>query len=127
MLLVHLTLTVPNDQYYVVVEDYFPAGTEVVNTALQTTELSAQMPTDTNVSKDWFTDGWGWWYFNSPQILDQKIRWVASYLPAGTYHLVYYLQPLYAGEYQVLPGHAWSYYFPDVEGTTSGALFTVTP
>ena len=32
-----------------------------------------------------FRGGWGWWYFNSPRVYDERIRWSASYLPAGTY------------------------------------------
>lgn len=119
-----LTLVVPEDMYYVVVEDYIPAGTEIVNLSLQTSQQglgeSQYFP-----AADPFSDGWGWWLFSNPQIYDDHLRWVVRYLPAGTYVLTYRILPLQAGEYQVLPAHAFQYYFPEVEGTSEGAIFTI--
>jgi hypothetical protein len=70
-------------------------------------------------------NGWGWWYFGDPAVYDDHVRWVASYVPAGTYILTYRLQPLQAGEFRVMPAHAYDYYFPEVEGRSEGAMFTI--
>ena len=56
---------------------------------------------------------------------DDHIRWVVDTLPAGTYELTYRLTPFLAGEFQVIPAHAWTYYFPEVEGTSKGAIFKI--
>jgi len=118
-----LTLVVPEDMYYVIVEDYIPAGVEIVNLSLETSQQglggSQYYPADP------FSEGWGWWLFSNPQIYDDHLRWVVRYLPAGTYVLTYRMLPLQAGEYQVLPAHAFQYYFPEVEGTSAGAIFTI--
>jgi hypothetical protein len=74
-----------------------------------------------------FSQGWGWWYFGDPQIGDENITWVAPYLPAGTYELAYQLVPITPGEFQVLPAHAFIYYFPEVEATSAGSLLSITP
>jgi hypothetical protein len=41
--------------------------------------------------------------------------------------LTYTILPSLAGEYRVLPAHAWQAYFPEVQGTTAGTVFTIKP
>jgi uncharacterized protein YfaS (alpha-2-macroglobulin family) len=124
-----LTLTLPNDSYYVTLEDYIPAGTEILNQALKTSQ-QGEDGTDVQViydPDDPFARGWGWWYFSEPQIRDERITWTADYLPAGTYELTYTLIPTQAGEFRTLPAHAWQAFFPDVQGTSAGMIFEITP
>ncbi len=126
---VRLSLTLPQDAYYFLVEDYLPAGAEVLNSSLKTTQQGVGM--DPNLplfgGHDPFADGWGWWYFHNPQIFDERIAWAADYLPAGTYELAYTIVLLQAGEYRVLPARGWQFYFPDVQGHTPGAIFRIEP
>ena len=124
-----LTLVLPKDAYYVMVEDFIPAGMEVLNRTLKTSQLGAdasgvQVQFD---DKDPYANGWGWWLFNDPQVRDDGILYTADYLPAGTYTLTYTLVPLQAGEYRVLPAHAWQTFFPEVQGTSAGTVFTIKP
>jgi hypothetical protein len=51
----------------------------------------------------------------------------SDYLPDGTYILTYTLIPLQAGEFRVLPAHAWQSFFPEVQGTSAGAVVEITP
>jgi len=122
-----LTLTLPNDSYYVMLEDHIPAGTEILDQALRTSQ-QGQSGTDVQVvydPDDPFARGWGWWYFDEPQIRDETITWTADYLPAGTYELSYTLIPTQAGEFRVLPARAWQAFFPDVQGTSGGMIFEI--
>lgn len=124
-----LTLTLPNDAYYIMVEDHIPAGMEVLNRNLKTSRLGVD---ETSVQvqfkdEDPFADGWGWWLFNEPQIHDEGILFTADYLPAGTYVLTYTLIPVQAGEFRVLPAHAWQSFFPEVQGTSAGTIFEIKP
>jgi hypothetical protein len=124
-----LTLILPHESYYVMVEDHIPAGMEILNRALKTSQLGVDT-TDVQVQfdeEDPFANGWGWWLFNEPQIRDEGILFTADYLPAGTYVLTYTLVPLQAGEYRVLPAHAWQAFFPEVQGTSAGEVFEVKP
>ena len=124
-----LTLVLPHDSHYVMVEDFIPAGTEILNRSLKTTELgidSSEVEVQFDDS-DPFAEGWGWWLFNEPQIRDDGILFSANYLPAGTYVLTYTLIPLQAGEYRVLPAHAWESFFPEVQGTSAGAVIEIKP
>jgi uncharacterized protein YfaS (alpha-2-macroglobulin family) len=113
------------------VQDFIPAGMEILNRSLKTSQQGIDA-TDATVQvqfddKNPFAEGWGWWLFHVPQIRDDSILFSADYLPAGTYVLTYTLVPLQAGEYRVLPAHAWESFFPEVQGTSAGAVFEIKP
>jgi hypothetical protein len=126
VVLVHLTLTLATDMHRVVVRDTIPAGAEVVNLTLKTTQQGIQ-PGDLIDPVDPFGAGFGWWWFSQPQVLDDGVQWFADTLPAGTYELTYKMLPLQVGEYRVVPAHAWEYYFPETQATSTGGLFKIEP
>lgn len=123
-----LTLTVPHDAYYVVIEDYIPAGSEIVNRGLKTSQQLGILEEEVLYDPDDpLADGWGWWWFDAARIHDDHIRWSADYLPAGTYVLTYTLVPTQAGEFRVLPPRAWLEYFPEVQGRGAGQVLAIQP
>jgi hypothetical protein len=125
---VRLTLALPNDAYHLVVEDYIPAGSEILDTSLKTSQQGkAEEMAPLYETEHPFGSGWGWWLFNAAQIYDDHIAWTAEYLPAGTYELTYTLSILQLGEYHVLPARAWQFYFPEVQGNSAGGTFTINP
>jgi len=127
---VRLTLTLPHDMYYLAVTDYIPAGAEILDTSLKTSQLGAGGEPTTQQTYDPrrpFEKGWGWWLFNPPQIYDDHIGWTANFLPAGSYQLTYTVVLLQAGQYRVLPARAWQLYFPEVQANTAGGTFEIKP
>lgn len=127
-LTVRLTLSVQRDAYYLVVEDYIPAGAEILDTSLKTSQQTDPYAAELGPlfdPRNPFAEGWGWWLFHAPQIYDNHIAFSADYLAAGTYELTYTLVLLQPGEFRVLPAHAWEFYFPEVQATTAGEVFTI--
>lgn len=134
-----LTLVVPQDAYAVLVEDHIPAGSEILDTSLQTSRMGApgwlegtpEEPAGTPAAqfdpRHPFAAGWGWWYFQGPRIFSDHIAWSADFLPAGTYVLQYTLTALQPGEYRVLPASVRQVYFPDIQGSSAGTIFTIIP
>ena len=127
---VRLTITLPEDIYYFVLEDPIPAGTEGVDTSLLTTshliegpELQRQWERDPN----WYRWYWGWWWFDRTELRDEEARLYADFLPRGTYTYTYQVRASIPGEFQTMPSHAYAFYFPEVFGRTDGTLFTVLP
>jgi uncharacterized protein YfaS (alpha-2-macroglobulin family) len=120
---VRLTLVVPETAYYVIVEDYIPAGAEILDPSLLTSQQGVVGDYDPNQP---FSEGWGWWYFQDPQVYDDHIAWAADSLPPGTYELTYTLVTVNPGEYRVLPARAWQFYFPEVQGNSEGQVFEIT-
>ncbi len=131
-LTVHLNLTVPNDSYYVRLEDYIPAGAEILDLSLKTTQLGENGGSQTVDAQPFdlrrpFLRGWAWWLFSKPEIYADHIAWTASFLPAGSYEVTYTINLLYAGEFQVLPARAYQTYMPDIQGNSAGIIFTIQP
>lgn len=120
---VRLTLVLEHDAHYLMVEDRIPSGVEILDTRLKT---SQQEEVNYQVSSP-FREGWGWWYFNSPTVFDDRISWSASYLPAGTYQFTYTISLTHPGEYQVLPARGWLVYFPETQAISAGEKFVVHP
>jgi uncharacterized protein YfaS (alpha-2-macroglobulin family) len=126
--MVRMTVVVPNDLYQVVVEDYLPAGAEIIDRSLKTSQQGEATPSGVDYNPyDPMGSGWGWWWFNSPKVFDDHIQWVAEYLPSGTYTLTYEIMPAHVGEFQVIPAHAYMKYFPEVEGLSAGEVFSIMP
>ncbi len=129
---VRLTLSLPQTAYNLLVEDYMPAGAEILDTTLKTSQQRGDVFGEPEVEPlydpgDPYGGGWGWWLFGTPRIYTDHIAWAADYLPAGTYELTYTLVISQPGEYRVLPARAWQFYFPDVQGNSAGNLFTIHP
>jgi alpha-2-macroglobulin len=123
---VRLTITLPEDIYYFVLEDPLPAGTESVDTSLLTTSQVAEGPTiERQLNEDpyWY---WGWWWFDETELRDEQTNLYADFLPRGTYVYSYQIRASVPGEFQTRPAQAYAFYFPEVFGRTSGSLFTVT-
>jgi uncharacterized protein YfaS (alpha-2-macroglobulin family) len=109
------------------VEDYIPAGTEVLDLSLKTSQIGDAQQEISYDPLDPLAKGWGWWYFGSNQVYDDHIAWLAEYLPAGTYELTYTLVVLQPGRFQVIPARAWQVYFPEVQGVSQGSIFEIVP
>jgi uncharacterized protein YfaS (alpha-2-macroglobulin family) len=120
-----LTVIVPNDVHYLVVEDPLPAGLEAIDQTLLTSTQSEQP--QQFVWEDLLYKGWGWWYFDHVEYRDEKVVLAAEYLPAGTYVFTYIARASTVGEFQTRPASAYEFYFPEVFGRGAGMTFTVLP
>jgi len=127
LLTVRVTLNLQNAVHYLQVEDYIPAGTEVLDLSLKTSQAGEAEQGISYDPIDPLARGWGWWYFGSHQVYDDHITWIAEYLPAGTYELTYTLVVIQPGQFQVIPAQAHQVYFPEVRGVSEGSLFEVLP
>ena len=123
----HVTINVPAPLHYVAVEDFIPAGTEVLDLSLKTSRIGEVEQETLYDPLNPFANGWGWWYFTSPKVYDDHVSWLASYLPAGTYELTYTIVVLQPGDFQVIPVQAQQVYFPEVQAVGAGQVFEVIP
>jgi hypothetical protein len=123
-ILVRVSLVVPSEQYYIAVEDPYPAGTEPLDTQLLTTPTGGPI----NLAEaDIARGGWGGWWFTKVAFGDAHLTLFADFLPAGTYQYTYLLRATLPGEYRVLPPRAWAVYFPEVYAHGDGQVYTIQP
>jgi uncharacterized protein YfaS (alpha-2-macroglobulin family) len=120
---VRLTVVVPDDLHYIVINDPLPAGLEAVDASITT---DTAVPTKYTV-QDYNERGYGWWYFDHTELRDEKVVLSADYLPAGTYVYTYVARASTAGTFNVIPTTASEFYFPDVGGRGAGSQFVVKP
>jgi uncharacterized protein YfaS (alpha-2-macroglobulin family) len=129
---VAVDITLNSDMYYANIEDPIPAGTELLDTSLKTTQqihtqdgtAISNTPDLSQIDYGW---GWGWWWFTHTEMRTEKIVLSASYLPRGTYRYVYQVRATTPGAYKVIPTQGMEFYFPEVFGRGAGTLFTVKP
>ncbi len=120
-----ITLIVPEESYYVMVEDFLPAGLEGVDFSLKTSQQS--LKADIYESRDY-----GWWYydsswrFNYKETRDDRMMFFADRLTKGVYELNYYVRATTPGKFRDKPVLAQELYFPEVFGRTGGGIFEVT-
>jgi len=121
---VRLTLILPRTRNFLVVEDYYPAGMEPVDSTLKT---EVDVP-DGEVVRP--SQRFAWWWmptFDHQELRDERAVFYAQQLGAGTYQVRYFLRGAIPGEYRVLPATASEMYFPEVWGRTDGVIFRVEP
>ncbi|NTV64721.1 MAG: alpha-2-macroglobulin, partial [Oscillochloris sp.] len=105
---VRLTLTLPEDMPYVMVEDMLPAGLEALDTSLKTTSAAARDAEIASADGQWPS----WWYFGRTEVRDNRVALFASDLPRGTYTYTYLARATTPGIFQTLPATALRTYAP---------------
>jgi uncharacterized protein YfaS (alpha-2-macroglobulin family) len=118
---VDLTITAPNDLYYVVIEDPLPAGGEAIDTSLATTSQLAAGPTLRRQNSPYW---WGSWYSRG-ELRDEKVVLFADYVRQGTYTFSYTFRTTLPGDYHIIPTVAQEFYFPEVFGRSEGRLLSI--
>ncbi len=117
---VRLTVTAPQDLYYLALEDPLPAGGEAVDPTLLTTSQLRQggytIPTGTNDLA---------WYITHAELRDDRAALFVDYLPRGVYRYEYSVHLTTRGVFHALPAHAAENLFPEVFGRGVGGYFTV--
>ncbi len=119
-LTVRLTVTAPQDLYYLTLEDPFPAGGEAVDPTLLTTSQLQQGGYSVPKGTDDLA-----WYIGHAELRDDRAALFVDYLPRGVYRYEYSVHLTTRGVFHALPAHAAESYSPEVFGRGSGGYFTV--
>jgi alpha-2-macroglobulin len=135
---VKLTVVVPADRNYVVLEDLLPAGLEPIDTKLRTTDvtLAARLEAErrdlaaAGQGQATYYAPWFRWYYNPWQqvdVRDDRVVLYAQRLPKGVYEYVYYARATTVGDFFVPPSHIEESYFPEVFGRGDSSRFVIVP
>lgn len=108
-ILVTLKLTASGDSEYFMVEDFIPAGCEVVQ------DTRGYNITGTTFKGTDYEDEW----YNEMDIRDEKVAFFSGWLPEKGAELSYILRAELPGEFHAMPAVASKMYFPDVKGNSN--------
>jgi uncharacterized protein YfaS (alpha-2-macroglobulin family) len=118
---VRLTLNLPQNVSYFVLEDPLPAGLESIDPDLLT-NVGAEGPQLSRDDARWY---WRYWAFDRTELRDDRTALYAENLGRGSYVYTYQARAVTPGVYQTRPAQGYEFYFPEVYGRTAGQTFTV--
>ncbi len=117
-----MTVIVPHDRHYVMIEDFLPAGLEGIDFNLKTSEQGLKETLDDDCQYACYFR----WYFNHSEVRDDRVMYFADFLPKGVYEIDYFVRSTSIGDFADLPALAQETYFPEVFGRSEGKKFKVT-
>lgn len=123
----HITLIVPQEMNYILIQDLLPSGFEPIDMTLATTSRvayseatastdSVQVKRGTFVYDDVVTpvDFWSDLFFDHQEIRDDSIVWSSIHLYPGVYHIRYPVRTTTEGHYMQSGAHAFEFYEPEI-------------
>jgi uncharacterized protein YfaS (alpha-2-macroglobulin family) len=113
----HLQITVPKTRNFVMIEDYIPAGMEIVNLNLATEEKSLKLQEKELQGREFFP--------HFKEIRDDKLFLYREKLSPGVYEFDYFTRVLIKGNFIHLPAKVLEMYFPENFGRSDGRYFEV--
>jgi uncharacterized protein YfaS (alpha-2-macroglobulin family) len=113
----HLTVVVPVNRKHVQIEDFIPAGMEIVDLSLATEMKSLRLAEREVKAPEIRPD--------FKEIRDDRAYIYTKELLPGVYEFDYYLRALVPGSYLQLPAVASEIYNPENFGRTAGSYFTI--
>lgn len=120
---VHLTMVVPVEHHWVVVDDPLPAGVEPVNLTFATS--LATLDTQAGTRSESY---WGWWWpvtWDHTEMRDDRVLLFADRLYPGVYEHSYVVRATTPGTFYLPPSKISEMYQPEVMGRTASGRFVV--
>jgi uncharacterized protein YfaS (alpha-2-macroglobulin family) len=115
-----LTVDVPEDSSYIIIEDKLPGGLEAVNEGLNTTSHAVDYYGNPQYS--WHNLG-----YNYKEIHKDRVSFFITELTKGEYRYVYFCRVIHAGTFLALPAEAWEMYNPSNWGRSASDTLEVQP
>ena len=124
---VTITVSTTQDRRFIVLQDYLPAGFEVVDFTLATEgeEETSSDDEDEDKAANPYAEYFSGNPFFRQEIYDDSIAAFADYLPAGTYKFKYTVNASVQGSFKVPPAWVNAMYEPEVYGRTASGSFEI--
>jgi len=113
----HIQITVPKTRQFVTIEDFIPAGMEIVNLDLATEQKSLRLQDSEIKSRELISD--------FKELRNDRAFFYKENLYPGVYEIDYFVRALTKGEFSHLPAIVSEMYFPENFGRTSAEYFTI--
>ncbi len=113
----HIVVAVPTTRKFVAIEDYIPAGMEIVNLDLATEQKSLRLQESELDGREF--------YPTFKELRDDRAFLYVDNLAPGVYEYDYYVRALIKGKFTHLPAIASEMYFPENFGRTAGGYFEI--
>lgn len=115
---VDLTVELPEDAMYMLVEDKLPGGLEALNTELNTTSRVATAYEQT-------TFYWRIYGYNNKEVRGDRVSFFITEMKAGRYTYRYFARATHTGTFTAIPAEAYAMYDATTWGRSSSQALTV--
>ncbi|CAG0930333.1 hypothetical protein TFLX_01664 [Thermoflexales bacterium] len=119
---VEVKVTLPDDGWYVAIEDLLPGGLEGVNERLNTTSFAAKQPSYGEARDAFFYQEYG---YNNKEIHDDRVVFFVTQLGKGTHTFTYLARATQTGVFSALPAQVYLMYAPEQWGRSASGTITV--
>ena len=109
----HVTISNPEERYYIAVHVPLASGFEALNPELDTSGSEARSLGSNTRTPTYI------------RFLDDSVTYYYENLPAGTYHFYFRERAMFTGEFQLPPAWAEAIYDPGTWGNSPGALIRI--
>jgi uncharacterized protein YfaS (alpha-2-macroglobulin family) len=107
---VRLTVTMPQDGFYMLVEDKLPGGLEALNESLNTTSHEGQAYDYCYYDSNCEGYHWQEYGYNNKEVRGDRVSFFVTELRAGTHTFTYLARATRSGEFVALPAEASAMY-----------------
>jgi alpha-2-macroglobulin len=118
---VEVKVTMPDEGWYVAMEDPLPGGLEGVNERLNTTSYTAR--------QGYYEEGDEFFYqdygYNNKQIHDDRVVFFVTHLDKGVHTFTYLARATQAGVFSAIPAQVYLMYAPEQWGRSASGMITV--
>jgi uncharacterized protein YfaS (alpha-2-macroglobulin family) len=120
LVLVRLTVDMPDDGFYVIVEDNLPGGLEALNEALNTTSHEASAYDEPRYY-------WQEYGYNYKEVRGERVSFFVTEMGTGRRTFTYAARATRAGAFTALPTEVYEMYDLTTWGRSASSRFTVAP
>jgi uncharacterized protein YfaS (alpha-2-macroglobulin family) len=118
---VEVKVTMPDEGWYVAIEDPLPGGLEGVNERLNTTTFTARQGYYEE-RDEFFYQVYG---YNNKEIHDDRVVFFVTHLEKGAHTFTYLARATQAGVFNSMPAQVYLMYAPEVWGRSASGLIRV--
>ena len=114
---VELTVVIPDDAYFIAVEDYLPGGLEALNERLNATSQS--------YDNYYYASYWQDYGYNYKEIRGDRVVFFITTFEKGKRVFTYYVRATTSGEFTALSTQVYAMYDPSMWGRSESTVIQV--
>lgn len=118
---VELRVMLPDEGWYVAIEDPLPGGMEGVNERLNTTSFAARQ-NQYEQPDEFFGDDFG---YNNKEVRDDRVVFFVTHLKPGWHTFTYLARATQGGSFNALPAQVYLMYAPEQWGRSASGIISV--
>jgi len=125
LVLIRLTVQMPEDSFYIIVEDYMPGGLEALNEGLNTSAHDT-VAADRNKYNNTSFYTWMKYGYNYKEIREDRVIFFITSVKKGKHVYEYYARATVSGEFIALPAEVSAMYDVTFWGRSASSIIIIS-